>query len=271
MVWRSSIACRIAELREDDPDSSRIPHFERELQNLEHLRAFALPLVETMSEWPDEATWGDWLQRLEGFAPRILRKPEHVLRVLADLRPMAAIGPVSLTRSPRCPRRSTAVARGGAAGESIRTRLRRQPASSQGPCVQGRVRARPGGADVSAEAARGSAAARRSAAGARKPISRSKGDRAELERLLLRLAVGAATDRLYASFPRIESSEARARVPSFYALEIMRAVTGRVPDHQTLELTAAHGVEGAASPGRRRQMRQMRSTTSSTTSLCSAG
>src|SRR5688500_15018838 len=66
-----------------------------------------------------------------------------------------------------------------------------------------------------------------------------KGDRAEVERLLLRLAIGAATDRLYASFPRIESSEARARVPSFYALEIMRAVTGRVPDHQTLEFTAA--------------------------------
>ena len=64
-------------------------------------------------------------------------------------------------------------------------------------------------------------------------------DRAELERLLLRLAVGAATDRLYASFPRIETSEARARVPSFYALEIMRAITGRVPDHQTLERMAA--------------------------------
>jgi ATP-dependent helicase/DNAse subunit B len=66
-----------------------------------------------------------------------------------------------------------------------------------------------------------------------------KGDRAEHERLLLRLAIGAATDRLYASFPRIETSEARARVPSFYALEIMRAVTGRVPDHQTLERMAA--------------------------------
>ena len=74
---------------------------------------------------------------------------------------------------------------------------------------------------------------------ARKPICPLQGDRAELERLLLRLAVGAATDRLYVSFPRIETSEARARVPSFYALEIMRAVTGRVPDHQTLERMAA--------------------------------
>ena len=57
------------------PDSPRIPHFERELQNLEHLRVFALPLIETMSAWPDQATWGDWLQRLEGFAPQVLRQP----------------------------------------------------------------------------------------------------------------------------------------------------------------------------------------------------
>src|SRR5581483_11903631 len=43
-------------------------------------------------------------------------------------------------------------------------------------------------------------------------------DRAENERLLLRLAIGAAAQRVYVSFPRIETSEARARVPSFYAL-----------------------------------------------------
>ena len=64
-------------------------------------------------------------------------------------------------------------------------------------------------------------------------------DRAEHERLLLRLAVGAATERLYVSFPRIDTAEARARVPSFYALEVMRAVTGRIPDHQALELQAS--------------------------------
>jgi ATP-dependent helicase/DNAse subunit B len=64
-------------------------------------------------------------------------------------------------------------------------------------------------------------------------------DRAEHERLLLRLALGAAAERLYVSFPRIETAEARARVPSFYALEVMRAVTGRIPEHQKLELEAS--------------------------------
>jgi CRISPR/Cas system-associated exonuclease Cas4 (RecB family) len=52
---------------------------------------------------------------------------------------------------------------------------------------------------------------------------------------LLLLAVGAATDRVYVSYPRIELNESRARVPSFYALDVMRAATGRVPDHEELE------------------------------------
>ena len=88
---------KIRELTSDEPDSPRIPRLERERQNLVHLRGFALPLIEEMSAWPKQAPWGDWIQRLEEFAPQVLRRPEFVLRVLADLRPMAAVGPVSLT------------------------------------------------------------------------------------------------------------------------------------------------------------------------------
>ena len=229
---------QIRELTEDEPDSSRIPHFERELQNLEHLRAFALPLVETISEWPDEATWGDWLQRLEGFAPRILRKPKHVLRVLADLRPMAAIGPVSLLEV-----RDVLAAR-------LLSLEVEPPANRYGRVFVGsphQARGRvfkvvfaPGLAErMFPQKLREDPLLLDDLRHELENDLSLKGDRAELERLLLRLAVGAATDRLYASFPRIESSEARARVPSFYALEIMRAVTGRVPDYQKLELTAA--------------------------------
>ena len=97
---------KVRELASDEPDSPRIPRLERERQNLLHLRAFALPLMEEMSAWPGEHTWGGWLQCLEALAPRVLRRPEFVLRVLADLRPMAAVGPVTLARSPRCARRS---------------------------------------------------------------------------------------------------------------------------------------------------------------------
>jgi ATP-dependent helicase/DNAse subunit B len=58
------------------------------------------------------------------------------------------------------------------------------------------------------------------------------------ERLLLQLAAGAASERLYVSYPRIELSESRARVPSFYALDVMRAARGRLPDHEELEQDA---------------------------------
>jgi hypothetical protein len=59
------------------------------------------------------------------------------------------------------------------------------------------------------------------------------------ERLLLQLAAGAATERLYISFPSLELGESRPRVPSFYALDVVRAVTGRLPGHDTLARKAA--------------------------------
>jgi hypothetical protein len=49
-----------------------------------------------MAEWPRDATWGDWLALLEGFAPQVVGTPGPVLAVLADLRPMARVGPVAL-------------------------------------------------------------------------------------------------------------------------------------------------------------------------------
>ena len=73
---------------------------------------------------------------------------------------------------------------------------------------------------------------------ARRPWTRSlptQQQRLSAERLLLQIAAGAASERLYVSYPRIELSESRARVPSFYALDVMRAATGRIPDHEELE------------------------------------
>ena len=63
--------------------------------------------------------------------------------------------------------------------------------------------------------------------------------RGSAERLLLKIAIGAAAERLYLSYPRMDVAETRARVPSFYALDVMRAITGRVPDHRVLASEAA--------------------------------
>ncbi len=229
---------KIRALASEQADSPKIARLERERQNLEHLRAFALPLVESMAGWSDSASWGDWLQRLQGFVPRVLRNPADVLRVLADLRPMGAVGPVALTevrdvladrlmslevdppahRYGRVFIGSPHQARGrafrvvfvpGLAERLFPQKLREDPLLLD---------------DLRKSADAGLAV---------------QEDRADLERLLLRLAVGAPTERLYVSFPRIETAEARQRVPSFYALEVMRAVTGKIPDHQALETQAA--------------------------------
>ena len=64
-------------------------------------------------------------------------------------------------------------------------------------------------------------------------------ERAELEKLDLRLGAGAAEQRLYVSFPTVEVADGRARVPSLYALEVWRAMTGRVPGAEELQRAAA--------------------------------
>ena len=155
---------KIRELTSEQPDSPRIQRLERERQNLAHLREFALPLIEAMSAWPKQAAWGDWLQRLEDLAPQVLRRPEFVLRVLADLRPMAAVGPVTLAEV------RDVLADRLAALEVEPPAYRYGRVFVCGPDqVRGRafrvvIRAGPGRATVSAKGARGSAAVGRSAA-----------------------------------------------------------------------------------------------------------
>ena len=59
------------------------------------------------------------------------------------------------------------------------------------------------------------------------------------ERLLAALAVGCAEERLIASYPTLDAIQERARVPSFYALDLLRAADGSLPDQRTLERRAA--------------------------------
>jgi ATP-dependent helicase/nuclease subunit B len=58
------------------------------------------------------------------------------------------------------------------------------------------------------------------------------------ERLALCLAVGAAERRLYLSYPRLDLQQGRPRVPSFYALEAIRAAEGRLPNFAELDRRA---------------------------------
>ena len=234
---------RIRGLADEDPEDARIDRLRRELDHLAHLQAFALPVVEAMGGWPARARWGEWLALLEPFAARVLRQPARVLQVFAGLRPMADVGPVGLAEvsdvlSDRLRSLDDAAARPRygkvfvAATEQARGRVFRVVFV---PGLAERLFPRPMREDpLLVDDLR-----------ADLPGLPRRADRAERERLWLRVAVGAATGRVYVSFPRVDATEGRARVPSFYALELMRAVTGHVPDHQVLSQEAAE-TAGAA-------------------------
>ena len=152
----------------DEPESARIARFERDLRNLAHLRQFALPIIDALADWPERATWGEWLDRFAALATQALVRPTRVLQTLADLRPMAERRTGDARGSARRAARSARDARLGSAGPPVRPAVRRHAASGARPLVPRRVRAGPGRARRAAAAARGSAAARRAPPRARR-------------------------------------------------------------------------------------------------------
>ena len=237
---------RIGELAREEPESARIRRYERDLRNLRHLRAFALPIVDTLASWPDRATWGAWLEHFAELTARALRRPE---RVLANTRGSAADGRHRTRhdrRSARRPARSAGHARLGASSAALRAPLRRHGASGARPRLPSRVRSRAGGTCGPSAPARGSAAAGRAPHRARR-CARHAGEAGKC-----RAAAAEDRDRCCSraavlSYPRLDVAETRARVPSFYALDVVRAITGQVPDHRVLATDAAE--EGGASLG----------------------
>jgi ATP-dependent helicase/nuclease subunit B len=229
---------RIDALKREEPESARIARFERDLKNLAHLRQFALPIVDALSAWPERDTWGEWLVRFAALADSALRRPVRVLDTLASLRPMADVGPVGL--------------------EEVRDVLRDRlvmldwepPARRYGRVFIGTPhQAR--GRTFKVVFVPGLAERIVPQRPHEDPLlldDRRRGlgsglveqdDRKNAERLLLKLSIGAAEERLYLSYPRLDVAETRARVPSFYALDVVRAITGEIPDHRQLASESA--------------------------------
>ncbi len=229
---------RLARFREEEPDSPRVLGIERDLRNLEHLRRFAMPVIQRLAALPANGTWGEWIAALETLAPTVLRRPERVLTVLAALRPLEVIGPVALGE-----------VRDVLAAE-LTMLAERPPADRYGRVFVGTI-----------EQARGRSFEVVFLPGLAERVFPQKpredpilldtfrrelgvalptqDDRGRRERLVLRIGVGAARRVLHLSYSRIEQTEARPRVPSFYALEVARALTGEVPEPQRMERDAA--------------------------------
>lgn len=219
----------------DDADEGRIQGLEKALADLAHLRAFAMPLIDRLAALANlRGSWGMWLAALRELVAAALRRPERVLATLAELEPMAPVGPVDLEEvrlvlgprlrdlaEPPPHRRYGAVFVGPAEGaRGLEFDVVFVPGLAE-RLFPRKIVEDPILLDVSRKIVANDALEIQAA-------------RVESERLELRLAVGAARARVHLSYPRIDVELARPRVPSFYALEALRAAEGELPGFEEL-------------------------------------
>jgi ATP-dependent helicase/nuclease subunit B len=246
--WRTRLAgleveygMRAAEL---EPDSSHRQRCLRTARQLAQLRKFAVPLIEELEAFPQQpAPWDEWLVHLRKMAGRSLRNPDHVLAQLISLSSLGGKLTADLAtvinvledrllalRSEPPRRRFGRVFVG--TPECLRSRSFEVvflPGLAEGTfpvkLVEDPLLADPARQQLS-------------------PHLRTREDLAREERLRLRLTLGAVRSRLHLSYPRLEASQGRPRVPSFYALEILRTARGQFPKLVDME---AEGIRASRS------------------------
>jgi ATP-dependent helicase/nuclease subunit B len=235
--WRAELEKQRRELEPDDPRGAGL---ERDLEQLATLRAFALPILDDLLALPEAAPWGEWRERLSALATRTLRRPDRVLSVLAELAPMDPVGPVGL-REVRL-----------VLGRRLANLVLAPSSRSAGRVFVGPVQSArglafdlvfvPGLAErMFPQRVNQDPLLRDDVRAALGPDLGTAVDRIEAERLLLRIAVGSARRRVVLSYSRVDAEQARPRVPSFYGLEVLRAVEGRLPSFEDLARNADRG------------------------------
>ena len=223
---------------DEGADSGLVLALRRTSEQLEHLRAFAVPVVEELSRWPSTATWGEWLDVVR--ASRASRAAKACARAPRARRSAADVG----HRSDRPGRVATRAHRPPADASN---RNRRRGVSVV--CSSGRHSRRAAAASASCSCPgsqsecfrRSRVRIRCCSTGCAAPLRRRFAPSAIVSRAsgcCCSLRPARRSERLYVSYPRIELTESRARVPSFYALDVMRAATGRIPDYEWLEQRA---------------------------------
>ena len=227
----NDLRLKLAELA--DEDEARAVTVARTLEDLDAFAGYALPLIDALDALPGSAKWGEWLDQLSALATRALRESDRVLSVLSELAPMASVGPVTLEEVL------------SALSSLLLEVAVPPPGQRYGRLFVGPVEAArglsfeavfvPGLAEklfphrIIEEPILLDAMRQKLNAGLA-----TNEDRLAHERLALTLAAGAAERRLYLSYPRLDLGHGRPRVPSFYALEAVRAAEGRLPDFAEL-------------------------------------
>jgi ATP-dependent helicase/nuclease subunit B len=226
--------------------------FTENLYALGTLTAFALPLLDDLDALPISATWGDWCAALAALASRALRDPERVQAVLAELAPMAEVGPVTLGQVRHV------------LGRRLTDLLRPPPRRTEGSVFVGTTNhARGRSFEVVAVVGLAERVFPQKILedtvlvdAQRRRLSRdltTNDDRVKAERLSLRLAAGAASGSLVVTYPRLDADRERPRVPSFYCLEVSSVVHGQLPDleHFARESAARAGAAAVGWPAPR--------------------
>lgn len=243
--WKRRLAGHAAKLRQDlarldEPDDPVRQRIERDLEELANLNRYALPLLEDLDALPVAASWGEWLVALEALSTRAIEDPEIVLRVLAELRPMRDVAPVEIAEVLR-------VLRSRLGNLTIPDPSRPAGRVFVAPIEVARgmsfdVVVVPGLAErLFPEKTVEDPLLPRSL---RQELGRQLPEGPPDERLLLRLAVGAAEREIWVSYPRMDLNLGRPRVPSFYLLDVVRADEGRLPSTTELAQRMDRGGAG---------------------------
>lgn len=216
----------------------------RNIATLSAFKAFALPVLDALKNLPGEAPWGVWLKHLRALAEQAIRHPEHIFEALAELEPLSSVGPVNLREVSLKLSKKLLDSPHMATDRRFGRVFVASVEQARGLCFE--VVFVPGLAEkmfpqkVAEDPLLGDADRRAIAAMLENQGSSGPApllcneDRVENERLLLRVAVGAACGRAYLSFPRFDMEQSRPRVPSFYGLEVLRAAEGRLPGFDEL-------------------------------------
>jgi RecB family exonuclease len=238
--WQRRLAGVEAELHRQRTElpPEEVGWIDRQLVDLEHLKTIALPIVDKLATHPTGAIWRGWLDYLRELTMLAVRDSGPVLTALAELEPMAPVGPIGLDEV-----RTVLSERLGRL--EARPSHRRYGAVLVGPPAYARgmqfdLVIIPGLAErmfpkkLTEDPILSDAIRRRVSADLKTQSTRS-----DAERLALRLAAGAATRAAMFSYPRVDLDQGRPRVPSFYTLELMRAAEGRLPGFAELARRAA--------------------------------
>lgn len=228
----NELLLRIEEVAPEE--EARVDSIKRQLRDLQSLREYALPLIERLDRLPPSGTWGEWLAHLRELAVTALRDPQGVMATLAELEPMSSVGPIDLHEV-------QLVLKSRLHDLGVKPPRRRYGRVFVGPIEAARglsfdVVFVPGLAErvfprkivedpILPDTQRNQIDS--------KELTKRR-DQLENERAALRLAVGSAKDRVYLSYPRIDVQQSRPRVPSFYALEALRAAEGELPGFEEI-------------------------------------